>query len=349
MKRKFQTDGQEPTREKSTCPKREKRIILLLGIISVLLVISLGASLLYSYRERNRSVSVMAQVKKQQQIINEDMISIELFQQRSQQYSVGIPFLQSFFEDKIVYKNHTGVVYAPIDPALPKNNYDFNALSYQNGIAKYADKNQVVGKVGIDVSYHQGEIDWSKVKSAGISYAFLRAGYRGYDTGKLKEDEQFSAHLKEASEAEIDLGVYFYSQAISKEEAVEEANFVLEKIKGTRVDYPIVFDMEIESEKARTAKLTPAQITDITIAFCERIKEAGYTPMIYGNIIWMMDHLQLERVTGYQKWFAQYYNKPFFPYEFQIWQYSSTGKIPGIKGDVDLNLCFADYKATAKK
>ena len=115
-------------------------------------------------------------------------------------------------------------------------------------------------------------------------------------------------------------------------------------MKGYTVRYPIVFDMEeITTEGARTANLTAAQITDLTIAFCERIKSAGYTPMIYGNVKWMMEHVELSRLTSYQKWFAQYYNKPFFPYEFQIWQYTNKGKVNGITGEVDLNLCFVNY------
>ena len=318
--------------------------VVLLSVACGILAVALAISLFYIHREKNRTATAMAKVEKQQQIIDEDMISIELLKQRSQQYSVGVPFLQSFFDDVIVYKNHTGVVYAPIDPKLPKNSYDFTALSYKDDIAQYADKNGIVGKVGIDVSRYQKTIDWQKVKASGISYAFLRAGYRGYDSGKMMEDEQYATNLKEASKVGMDLGVYFYSQAINTQEAIEEAEFVLNSIKDHSIRYPIVFDMEdVGSDTARTANLTPKQITDITVAFCEKIKEAGYTPMIYGNIEWMMDHLELERVTAYQKWFAQYYYKPFFPYEFQIWQYSSTGNVPGIEGDVDLNLCFADY------
>ncbi len=325
-------------------PKKSKVAIFLLAGLSVILALALAACLYLLNRENNRAVSAMATVSSQQKTMEEDMISIELLQQRSQQYSVGIPFLQSFFDDRIVYKNNTGVVYAPIRSDLPKNGYDFTALSYQDGIAKYTDKNGVKGITGIDVSRYQGKIDWDKVKTADISYAFIRTGYRGYDTGKIMQDDTCKTNLIGASKAGIDLGVYFYSQAITTQEAVEEADFVLDTIEGFDIRYPIVFDMEeVTSDTARTADLTPSEITDITISFCERVKDAGYIPMIYGNVQWMLDHLELERLTTYDKWFAQYFNKPFFPYEFQIWQYSATGEIPGIEGDVDLNLCFKNY------
>lgn len=162
------------------------------------------------------------------------------------------------------------------------------------------------------------------------------------------KDEYCDQNLKGASEAGIDMGVYFYSQAVTVEEAEEEAAFVLDSIKDYDIKYPVVFDMEeTGTDNARTAQLSAEQKTDITIAFCEKVKAAGYTPMIYGNIEWMMDHVELERLTQYPKWFAQYFNKPFFPYEFQMWQYTNEGSVPGIEGGVDLNLCF--FPAAADK
>ena len=217
-------------------------------------------------------------------------------------------------------------------------------LTYNDGEIQY-DHNGITALKGIDVSKYQGNIDWKAVKADGVSYAFIRAGLRGYGaSGMISSDPYCEKNLKGASEAGVDIGVYFYSQAISKAEAIEEAEFVLDAIEGYEIKYPIVFDLEeVAAEGARTAGMTAQQITEVTIAFCERIKQAGYTPMIYGNIDWMAEHLILSELTEYDKWFAQYFNKPFFPYEFQIWQYTASGKVDGIKGNVDLNLCFKNY------
>jgi GH25 family lysozyme M1 (1,4-beta-N-acetylmuramidase) len=128
------------------------------------------------------------------------------------------------------------------------------------------------------------------------------------------------------------------------EEAVEEAQFVMENIRPYNVTWPIVLDIEdAASATARTADLTQQQRTDHAIAFCETIKENGYTPMLYCNIRWFIEKLDISRITEYDKWFAQYFHKPFFPYAFQIWQYSSTGEIEGIKGNVDYDISFIDY------
>lgn len=331
--------------EEKRTPLAAKITIIVLSIICILL----SAALVFLYFSKNESVAAIAQLEtdldEKQNIIDNETISIKTFKNHAQQYGANIPFLQSFFDDVIVYKNKQGIVYQPIDDSLPKNTYDFSMLTYQNSQVQYEDNKGIVGLKGIDVSKYQGKIDWQAVKEDGVSYAFIRAGHRGYaEAGQIAQDPYFTANLNGAAKAGVDVGVYFFSQAITAEEAIEEADFVLNAVKGHAIRYPIVFDMEeITAEGARTANLTAAQITDLTIAFCERIKSAGYTPMIYGNVKWMMEHVELSRLTQYQKWFAQYYNKPFFPYEFQIWQYTNKGKVNGITGEVDLNLCFVNY------
>ena len=335
--------------EEKKTPLTAKITIVVLAISCILLAAALAILYLSTRLDKNKSVAAIAQLEtnldEKQSIIDNETISIETFKNHAQQYGASIPFLQSFFDDVIVYKNKQGIVYQPIDDSLPKNTYDFSKLTYKNSQIQYDDNSGVVGLKGIDVSKYQKSINWQAVKEDGVSYAIIRAGHRGYaETGQIAQDPYLIANLNGASKAGVDVGVYFFSQAITKEEAVEEADFVLNAVKGHAIRYPIVFDMEeIAIEGARTANLTAAQITDLTIAFCERIKSAGYTPMIYGNVKWMMEHVELSRLTAYQKWFAQYYNKPFFPYEFQIWQYTNKGKVNGITGEVDLNLCFVNY------
>lgn len=211
----------------------------------------------------------------------------------------------------------------------------------ENGIMAYND-NTVTSKKGIDVSKFQGKIDWSKVKADGVEYAFIRMGYRGYgSSGKMVTDETFETNIKGATSNGVDVGVYFFSQAVNEEEAIEEANYVLEAIEGYDVTYPVVIDIEeVADPDARTADLTQEQRTKNCIAFCETVKAAGYTPMIYGNLKTFFIMLDMEQLEDYDKWFAQYDTQLYFPYEFTIWQYTDEGTVDGISADVDLNVGF---------
>ena len=211
----------------------------------------------------------------------------------------------------------------------------------ENGFIAYND-DTMTSKKGIDVSKFQGEIDWNKVKTDGVEYAFIRMGYRGYgSSGKMVTDETFEDNIKGAIANGIDVGVYFFSQAVTEEEAIEEANYVLDAIEGYDITYPIVIDIEeVTDPDARTADLTKEQWTKNCIAFCETVKNAGYTPMIYGNLKTFFIMLDMEQLEDYDKWFAQYDTEVYFPYEFTIWQYTDEGTVDGISADVDLNVGF---------
>ena len=214
------------------------------------------------------------------------------------------------------------------------------------GRYEYIQDGEVVSICGIDVSKYQGTIDWEKVKAAGVEYAIIRLGYRGMNEGTLELDPYYFTNIKKANEAGVKVGVYFFSQAKNTEEAEKEAEFVLENIKKYDVTYPVVFDTEeVTTYAARANGLTRAERTDCCIAFCEKIKEAGYTPMIYANTRYMIMGLELERLNAYDKWFAYYGTNYTFPYEFTMFQYSDSGRIPGIDGDVDLDVSFVDYAA----
>lgn len=271
-------------------------------------------------------------------------IDMETFKKNAQEFNLSTEFVQRFFTDTIVYKDTQGIVYSPIDATLPKNSYNWNNLAYNNNQIQYIEGGMSKALKGIDVSKHQLKINWSKVKNDGVDFAIIRLGVRGYGTGKLVLDDNFHTNMKEAINAGIKVGVYFYSQAITNEEVLEEAAMVLKEIKGYDVTYPVIFDMEeVLEDEVRTKDLTTVQRTDMTIAFCDTIKAAGYTPMVYANIKWFVAKLDMSRLTQYDKWFAQYYQQPFFPYEFQMWQYTSKGKVDGIDGNVDLNISFKDY------
>ena len=256
--------------------------------------------------------------------------------------------LQDLLPNLIVYRGAGGIFqYASIDRTLPQSDYDWTNLvevSESPREVQYVVDGETVSIKGIDVSTYQGEIEWDKVAAAGVKFVFIRLGYRGYESGLLVKDDRFEENIRGALNNGIAVGVYFVTQAVSVEEAVEEAQFVMENIRPYKVTWPVVLDIEdAASTTARTADLTQQQRTDHAIAFCETIKEGGYTPMLYCNIRWFIEKLDITRIADYEKWFAQYFRKPFFPYTFRVWQYSSSGAIDGIKGNVDYNISFYDY------
>lgn len=196
---------------------------------------------------------------------------------------------------------------------------------------------------GIDVSYYQGHIDWEKVKASGIEFAIIRLGYRGYgEEGKLAEDKMAFQNIEGALEAGLQVGIYFFSQAITVEEAVEEAEFVLKRIDKYDITMPIVYDWEFVSDEARTANMDRRTLTDCYKAFCEKITEAGYTPMAYFNSYQSRNLMYLTELEDYPFWLALYSDRMTYPYRFEMWQYTDSGKVPGIEGNVDINLYFTN-------
>ena len=170
--------------------------------------------------------------------------------------------------------------------------------------------------------------------------------FRSYGSGLLVEDTSFNTYTTNAIKNNIDVGVYFYSQALNKEEAIEEANYVLTLVKPYNITYPIAIDVEaIENDSFRQENLSASELTDVIIAFCDTIKAAGYTPLIYSNLLYFMDNVELERLEGYDKWFAGYQTaSPYYPYKYAMWQYTSTGSINGVSGNVDINIAMKNLK-----
>ena len=208
---------------------------------------------------------------------------------------------------------------------------------------------QITKKVfnGIDVSVYQGTIDWTKVSESGIDFAMIRAGYRGYgDKGSLVEDTMFAKNALGAKINKIDIGVYFYSQAINIEEAKEEAKFVVSLIKkyGIDVKYPIAIDTELSPMgTGRADNISKEKRTEVVKAFCETIKQLGYKPMIYANKYWLYDNLNVQQISQYDIWLAHYIESTDYKYQYMMWQYTNTGKVDGITGNVDKNYCYKKY------
>lgn len=223
--------------------------------------------------------------------------------------------------------------------------YDPACFTAANGRVTYAQEGKTA-LTGVDVSFYQKDIDWHQVKASGIDFAMIRVGFRGYGpSGLISEDSCFRQNVTGALEAGLQVGVYFFSQAVNVWEAREEANFVLSAIQGYDVTFPVVFDWEriTNNSSARTNGLPGSTMTLCAQAFCDTIAQAGYTPVVYFNQDAGYLDYDLDLLKNYGFWLAEYRSVPTFYYHFDLWQYTAKGRVPGIEGEVDLNLCFADY------
>lgn len=225
----------------------------------------------------------------------------------------------------------------PTDPEPEANPYRVEDFVYENGFLTCTAGESLVG---IDVSKHQGVIDWQQVAAAGVDFVMIRAAYRGYESGQVNADTHALANIQGAREAGLMVGVYIYSQAINVAEAVEEAQFLLQMLEGVPLDLPITFDWERYSGEARTANVSGRTVTDCAIAFCETIRAGEREAMIYFNPTQALEELSLPELTEYPFWLAQYDTEVMFPYRVDMWQYTNKGSVPGIGGNVDLNIGF---------
>lgn len=194
--------------------------------------------------------------------------------------------------------------------------------------------------LGIDVSEHQQDIDWAQVKDAGIEYVMIRVGWRGHTLGALAEDSMAQTYYAGAKAAGLKVGAYFFSQAVTEQEAVAEAEFAMNVIRDWALDLPLVCDWEFVDSTCRTGNMDARSVTDCVKAFCETVRLGGYQPMVYFNLYHARELLYLEELTDYPFWLAMYDSEMDYPYAVDQWQYTSTGTVPGIPGDVDLNLWF---------
>lgn len=254
----------------------------------------------------------------------------------------AIKMLRYFYPDDVVIYDANNYYFFPVIDTLKRNTYKAeNFVNTDEGLIEYYEDDALISHKGIDVSRYQETIDWEKVANDGVEYAFIRLGIRGYSEGKISKDDRFEYNIEEALKNDVAVGVYFFTQATSVEEAEEEAQFVLDEIEAYDVTYPVVIDVEaLSNDNARTVDLTREERTDYCIAFCNKIKQAGYTPMIYGNLKTFMLMLDIERIEEYDKWFAQYDTQAYFPYEFKVWQYTDEGSVDGIDVNVDINISF---------
>lgn len=246
---------------------------------------------------------------------------------------------------------HTLLTYADgteewvlINPYLEQNTYDYTKLQKKADKMSYYDNGRSVSYLGVDLSKYNGEVDFVALKEAGVEFVMLRLGSRGYGSGQIMLDENFEENMKKATDAGLEIGVYFFSQAITAEEAVEESNFIIQTLANYKITYPVAFDMEyVENDKARIEALSRDEKTAVAKAFLQNTKVAGYQPLIYGTKEWLIKQIDLTKLTEYDIWLSQQKDMPDYPYKFQMWQYSLEGEISGVNGDVGLNISFVDY------
>ncbi|MDY3969789.1 MAG: glycoside hydrolase family 25 protein, partial [Atopobiaceae bacterium] len=227
----------------------------------------------------------------------------------------------------------------PSAEAIETSPYDWNfLLRGVDGRLHYVVSGTEESRSGIDVSAHQGDIDWHKVRADGISFAIIRLGYRGTESGTIQLDERFRQNLLGAQMAGLNIGVYFYSQATTVAEAEEEADFVLSELGATQLVYPVVFDFEpTGSDGARISGMSADEMFAVAKAFCDRIAASGRTAMLYGNYYDLQD-MEYTGLWQYGYWLASYTDLPSADIPFAIWQYSAEGTVSGIDGYVDLDI-----------
>lgn len=257
----------------------------------------------------------------------------------------SITSLRPFYPDKVIVVSQGQFNFVDINKDLRLTDLDPNGFSTNvDGIMEYSVNGEVVSRKGIDVSSYQGVINWPMVAADGVEFAIIRVTLRGYGTGRLVEDETFDYNFQGAAAAGIHPAAYVFSQAITEEEAIEEAQSAIDKLAPYGTGYPIIIDVErISGGEGRMDDLTPSERTDMILKFCEVVSGAGYKPYIYYNTEMSILYVDIARLENIPKWYASYSSDFFYPYDIDILQYSATGRVAGITGDVDMDICFKPF------
>jgi GH25 family lysozyme M1 (1,4-beta-N-acetylmuramidase) len=231
-----------------------------------------------------------------------------------------------------------------LDNDIDRNTYDYSNLTSKSPLMTYSVDGKVVSKCGVDISANSGDVDFSKLKNAGVDFVMIKIGARGYSSGNIVMDANYEDNLAAAKKAGLNIGVYFCSQAVSKSEAKEEADVVLDAIEKYTIKYPVAYVMEnVTDDMARIEALDSSDKTQVAKSFMDRIENSGYTPMLYGDLEWLMTNVDMSKLSDYDVWYAQDSSKPDYPYEFTMWQYSSSATIKGIDSKATMILSFKDY------
>ena len=257
----------------------------------------------------------------------------------------SITSLRPFYPDKVIVVSNGTFNFVAIDTSLKLTDLvQENFVTDVDGVMSYVVDGETLSYKGIDVSSYQGAIDWNQVRADGVDFAIIRTTLRGYGTGRLVEDDNFAANIEGAMNAGIHVGVYVFSQAITEEEVIEEAQSAIDALAPYATGIPIVIDVErISGSQGRMDTLTPSERTDMIVKFAEVVSNAGYKPYVYYNTEMSIMYVDLPRLENIPKWYASYSSDFFYPYDIDILQYSATGRVDGITGDVDMDICFKPF------
>ena len=255
-------------------------------------------------------------------------------------------------EEEIILKDNPMETEPPEEtqePTIPPELNPYNQRDFQYNRNNFLLCTQQDSYPGIDVSQYQGEIDWQKVANSGVRFAIVRLGYRGWGkAGKMVEDKYAKQNLARAAEAGIEVGAYFFSQALNIQEVDEEIEFLLSILGDTYLDMPIILDWEIPATgsdaQPRTANMDARTLTDCLLHFCQVMEGKGYQPMVYFNWFQSRNLIYLHELEDYPFWLALYQDRMTYPYRVEMWQYTCTGRVPGIQGDVDINVFMPDSR-----
>ena len=230
----------------------------------------------------------------------------------------------------------------PENPTIPPDKNPYDRYDFQYNRNNYLLLQNVRSEPGVDVSAFQGEIDWQAVADSGIKFAIVRLGYRGYESGKLVKDAYAERNLAGARAAGLKVGAYLFSQALNTKEVDEEIAFMMDVLDGFLPDMHLVLDWEIPAPSARTARMDARTLTDIQLHYCRTITAKGYEPMVYFNWHQAENMYYLSELEDYPFWLALYQDRMTFPWKVEMWQWTSSGRVPGINGNVDINVYMPD-------
>ena len=234
--------------------------------------------------------------------------------------------------------------YAETDDTLKKSSLFGEGFKKDGDKLVYALNGRKTSHFGIDVSKYNGEIKWNQVKDAGVEFAMLRIGSRGYSSGTINLDDTFQKNYDGCSSNGIDVGCYFYSQAVNINEAIEEANYCVAALNGRKIKYPIMFDSEaVQNDSYRTQNLSQKDLSDCAVAFCTTVEHYGYLSMIGGTKRQLVKHMDLRELSMYDICIFDTDEQSVYPYRYTMRQYKTDGKVDGISGNVDYDICFISY------
>ncbi len=235
--------------------------------------------------------------------------------------------------------------YVEISEDIPRYTYDFTNLKISDGKMAYYQDGEKISWLGVDLSKSSGEVDFETLKDSGVDFVMLRLGGRGYETGLVSLDENFVNNITKAQSAGLEVGVTFFSQAVTPREAEEEAEFVLNNLIPYRISFPVAFDMEyIVNDDSRIDILTKEDKTEIAETFLSKIELEGYRCVLYGNKNWLLGEIESEDLVAYYDvWLNETSAVPQYPYQFKMWKYGASQKIEGVENDAAYTISFVDY------